>query len=66
MKTEITPVTFVMGALGLIKKGLQKHTEKIPGTININELQKNNFIRNSPHTKEGFVLRAKFIVPVVP
>ena len=30
MKTEITPVTFVMGALGLIKKG----------TININELQK--------------------------
>ena len=32
MKTE--------GALGLIKKGLQKHTEKIPGAININELQK--------------------------
>ena len=40
MKTEITPVTFVMGALGLIKKGLQKHKEKSLGAININELQK--------------------------
>ena len=30
----------VIGALGLIKKGLQKHTEKIPGAINLNELQK--------------------------
>jgi len=38
MKTETMPV--VIGALGLIKKGLQKHTEKIPGTINFNELQK--------------------------
>ena len=37
MKTEIIPV--VIGALGLIKKGLEKHMEKIPGAININELQ---------------------------
>ena len=36
MKTETIPI--VIGALGLIKKGLQKHTEKIPGAININEL----------------------------
>ena len=27
---------------------------------------KNNFIRNNPHTKEGFVLKAKFISPVLP
>ena len=27
---------------------------------------KNNLIRNSPHTKESFVLKAKFISPVVP
>ena len=38
MKTEIIPV--VIGAQWLIKKGLQKHTEKIPGAININERQK--------------------------
>ena len=38
MKTDTIPVA--IGALGLIKKGLQKHTEKIPGTINISELQK--------------------------
>ena len=40
MKTEIKPVTFVIDALRLIKKGLQKHKEKIPGAINISELQK--------------------------
>ena len=38
IKTETIP--FVIGALGFIKKGLQKHTEKIPGAISINELQK--------------------------
>ena len=30
----------VIGALELIKKGMQKHTGKIPGAININELEK--------------------------
>ena len=35
MKTETIPA--VKGAQGLIKKGLQKHLEKIPGAININE-----------------------------
>ena len=64
IKAEIIPV--VIGALGFIKKGMKKYTEKIPGTININELQKSNFIRNSPHTKEGFMLKAKFISPVAP
>ena len=38
LKTDTIPVA--IGALGLIKEGLQKHTEKIPGTINISELQK--------------------------
>ena len=54
MKTETLPV--VTGALGLIKKGLQKHTEKIPGAININGLQKNHFITNSTRTKDGLSL----------
>ena len=38
MKTTTVPV--VIGALGVIKKGIEKHIEKIPGTINITELQK--------------------------
>ena len=38
MKTEVIPV--VIGALGLVKKGLEKFTNKIPGNIQINEIQK--------------------------
>lgn len=39
MKTEIIPV--VLGALlGLTKKRLEKHMDKIPGAINIKKLQK--------------------------
>ena len=37
MKTEAIPI--VLGALGLIKKGLEEQTEKIPRAIKINELQ---------------------------
>ena len=38
LKTEIIPV--VIGALGLIKKELEKHSLKIPGAINIIEVRK--------------------------
>ena len=38
MKTTTLPV--VIGALGGIKKGMTLKVEKIPGTINIEELQK--------------------------
>ena len=38
MKATTIPV--VIGALGLIKKGLEKYTKQIPGNIKINELQK--------------------------
>ena len=62
MKTET--ISVVIGAVGLIKKGLQKSKKKSLG-INMNELQKIT-IRNSPHTKEGFVLKANFISSVVP
>ena len=47
MKTETIPV--VIGVLGLIKKGLQKHTEKIPGAINISELQKKKTLLETGH-----------------
>ena len=38
LKTEAVPV--VIGALGRVKKGLGEYVEKIPGNINIEELQK--------------------------
>ena len=38
LKTET--VSVVIGALGQIKKGLGKYVEKLPGNINIEELQK--------------------------
>ena len=38
METETIPV--VTGALGVIRKGLEKYVDKIPGTASINELQK--------------------------
>ena len=38
MKTTTLPV--VIGELGVIKKGMRLTVEKIPGTINIEELQK--------------------------
>ena len=38
MKATTIPV--VIGALGLIKKGLEKYTKQIPGNIKISQLQK--------------------------
>ena len=38
MKATTIPV--VIGALGLLKKGLKKYTKQIPGNIKICELQK--------------------------
>ena len=38
MKTQIVPV--VIGALGVIKKDIDKQICKIPGNINVTELQK--------------------------
>ena len=38
LKTET--VSVVIGALGPVKNGLGKYVEKLPGNINIEELQK--------------------------
>ena len=38
LKTET--VSVVIGALGQVKNGLGKYVEKLPGNINIEELQK--------------------------
>ena len=42
METETIPL--VIGALGVIKKGLEKYVDKIPGTASSNELQKITFL----------------------
>ena len=39
MGTE-TMQQVVIGALGVIKKGVEKYVDKIPGTLSIDELQK--------------------------
>lgn len=38
LKTITVP--FVIGTLGVIKNGTEKHTDKIPGKTNITEFQK--------------------------
>ena len=45
METETIPV--VIGALGDIRKGLEKYVDKIPGTASINELQKITVLRTA-------------------
>ena len=38
MGTETIPV--VLGSLGVIKNGLERYVDKIPGTVSIDELRK--------------------------
>ena len=38
MRTETVPI--IIGALGLIRKGMDQSLAKVPGAININKLQK--------------------------
>ena len=42
MGTETIPI--VIGALGIIKKGLEKYVDKIAGTVCIEELQKTTLL----------------------
>ena len=37
---KATTISVVIGALGLIEKGLEDYTKQIPGNIKISELQK--------------------------
>ena len=47
MKTETIPV--VVGALGLIKMGLDKVTSRIPRNISTNEIQKITMLSTAKH-----------------
>ena len=51
MKTVTIPV--VIGALGMIKKGTDKHLEKIPGSPNLDEMQKKNTYRHCSYPKKN-------------
>ena len=55
MKTVTIPV--VIGALGMIKKGTEKHLEKIPGIPNRGEIQKIAL------TRTAHILRKTLFMP---
>jgi hypothetical protein len=39
-RTKISTIPVITGALGLVKNGMEKYTDKIPGIINIKKVQK--------------------------
>ena len=59
MGTQTIPV--VIGALGVIKKGLEKYVDKIPGTVSIEELNYSSGI--SSHFEKSSVNEVNFLVP---
>ena len=61
METETIPV--VIRALGVIKKGLEKYVETIPGTTGISKPQKITLLgTNSPHPQKGPVNQVNSLV----
>ena len=57
MRTETVPV--IIGALGLIREGMDQNLVKIPGARNINELQKIILLGNGTHTEKVSVDQIK-------
>ena len=62
MRTETVPI--IVGALGLIREGMDQNLGKIPGTSNINELQK-IILLGTAHILRRF-LSIKWKSPLVP
>ena len=60
-------IPVVIGALGVIKKGLEKYVDRIRGISGISELQKKNTLlgTNSPHPQEGSANQVDSLVPKV-
>ena len=50
MRTETVPV--IVGALGLIREGMDQNLGKIPGASNINELQKTSSSSSLYHLQD--------------
>ena len=61
MKTTTIPV--VIGALGLIKKGLEKYTKQIPGNIKISELQKTALLGTSRILRKTLSIKQDTLLP---
>ena len=53
MKTATIPV--VIGALGMIRKGTEKHLEQIPGSPNLAEMQKIALYRHCSYPKKNLI-----------
>ena len=64
MKTITVPV--VTGALGLVKKGMEKYTQKIPGNIKNSRATKYHSSWNVPHPKESTMYQIDFYMLVSP
>ena len=57
MKTVTIPV--VIGGLSMIKKGTEKHLEKIPGSPNLAEMQKNSTYMHYSYPKKSLIYEKK-------
>jgi hypothetical protein len=55
MKCFVTPV--IIGATGIVTKGLKKYMETTPEKHSIDSLQKNSCTRNITHYKESATIR---------
>jgi hypothetical protein len=55
MKCFVIPV--IIGATGIITKGLKKYLETIPGKHSVDSLQKTSCTRNITHYKESAAIR---------
>jgi hypothetical protein len=55
MKCFVIPV--IIGATGIVTRGLKKNLETIPGKHSIDSLQKNSCTRNTIHYKENVTIR---------
>jgi len=47
------------GTNGVVKKGVEKHIDKIPGKINITELQKIALLQIKPHPQKSSIDQMK-------
>jgi hypothetical protein len=55
MKCFVIPV--IIGATGIVTKGLKKYLETIPGKHSIDSIQKNSCTRNITYYKESATIR---------
>ena len=64
LKTETVPV--VIGALGLVKKGLEKYVERIPANTNIEDLQKISLLGTAHILREVLSIKRQQLPPEAP